>query len=153
MLEGGEDPRYLARRMIVLASEDIGNADPHALPLAIATAQAVEHVGAPECSYALAQCAMYLALAPKSNSALRALGLRGASVRDHGAQLPPDALRSAGVSRRGCRWGAGRATTTRTIGPRRCPPQELLPDSVAGERFVELDATEPDSARSLAAHP
>src|SRR5215212_11679878 len=52
MLEGGEDPRYLARRMIVLASEDIGNADPHALPLAIATAHAVEHVGAPECSYA-----------------------------------------------------------------------------------------------------
>src|SRR6188472_2873881 len=95
MLEGGEDPRYLARRMIVLASEDIGNADPQALALAIATSQAVEHVGMPECSFALAQCAMYLALAPKSNSTLRALGAARRHVQEHGAQLPPDALRSA----------------------------------------------------------
>src|SRR3954454_19456422 len=95
MLEGGEDPRYLARRLIVLASEDIGNADPHALPLAIATSQAVEHVGAPECSYALAQCAIYLALAPKSTAPLRPLGAPRRHVRDHGAQLPPNALRSA----------------------------------------------------------
>jgi putative ATPase len=95
MLEGGEDPRYLARRMIVLASEDIGNADPQALALAIATSQAVEHVGMPECSFALAQCAMYLALAPKSNTTVRALGAARRHVQEHGAQLPPDALRSA----------------------------------------------------------
>jgi putative ATPase len=141
MLEGGEDPRYLARRMIVLASEDIGNADPHALPLAMATAQAVEHVGAPECSYALAQCAMYLALAPKSNSALRALGAARRHVREHGAQLPPDALRSAAYP--GAReLGRGAGYDYPHDRPEKVSPQELLPDSVAGERFVELDATE-----------
>jgi putative ATPase len=141
MLEGGEDPRYLARRMIVLASEDIGNADPHALPLAMATAQAVEHVGAPECSYALAQCAMYLALAPKSNSALRALGAARRQVREHGAQLPPDALRSAAYP--GAReLGRGAGYDYPHDRPEKVSPQELLPDTVAGERFVELDATE-----------
>jgi putative ATPase len=141
MLEGGEDPRYLARRMIVLASEDIGNADPHALPLAMATAQAVEHVGAPECSYALAQCAMYLALAPKSNSALRALGAARRHVREHGAQLPPDALRSAAYP--GAReLGRGAGYDYPHDRPEKVSPQELLPDTVAGERFVELDATE-----------
>jgi putative ATPase len=141
MLEGGEDPRYLARRMIVLASEDIGNADPHALPLAMATAQAVEHVGAPECSYALAQCAMYLALAPKSNSALRALGAARRQVREHGAQLPPDALRSAAYP--GAReLGRGAGYDYPHDRPEKVSPQELLPDSVAGERFVELDAAE-----------
>src|SRR3954454_19802086 len=123
MLEGGEDPRYLARRMIVLASEDVGNADPHALPLAIATSQAVEHVGAPECSYALAQCAIYLALAPKSNAAMRALGAARRHVRDHGAQLPPAA-----------RWRrrAGMCATT-APGPRRtrwrAPPTSGSPRS------------------------
>jgi putative ATPase len=143
MLEGGEDPRYLARRMIVLASEDVGNADPHALPLAIATAQAVEHVGAPECSYALAQCAMYLALAPKSNSALRALGAARRHVREHGAQLPPDALRSAAYP--GAReLGRGVGYDYPHDRPEKVSPQELLPDAVAGERFVELDAVEPE---------
>src|SRR3954466_6740966 len=143
MLEGGEDPRYLARRMIVLASEDIGNADPHALPLAIATSQAVEHVGAPECSFALAQCAMYLALAPKSNSALRALGAARRHVQEHGAQLPPDALRSAAYP--GARaLGRGQGYDYPHDRPEKVSPQELLPDSVAAERFVELDATEPE---------
>jgi putative ATPase len=143
MLEGGEDPRYLARRMIVLASEDVGNADPHALPLAIATAQAVEHVGAPECSYALAQCALYLALAPKSNSALRALGAARRHVREHGAQLPPDALRSAAYP--GAReLGRGVGYDYPHDRPEKVSPQELLPDAVAGERFVELDAVEPE---------
>jgi putative ATPase len=143
MLEGGEDPRYLARRMIVLASEDVGNADPRALPLAIATAQAVEHVGAPECSYALAQCAIYLALAPKSNSALRALGAARSHVREHGAQLPPDALRSGAYP--GAReLGRGVGYDYPHDRPEKVSPQELLPDAVAGERFVELDATEPE---------
>src|SRR4051812_123437 len=141
MLEGGEDPRYLARRMIVLASEDIGNADPHALPLAIATSQAVEHVGAPECSYALAQCAIYLALAPKSNSALRALGAARRHVRDHGAQLPPDALRS-GAYPGAAELGRGQGYDYPHDRPEKVSGQELLPDAVANERFVELDATE-----------
>ena len=82
MLEGGEDPRFIARRMIILASEDIGNADPQALQVAVAAAHAVEHVGLPECQFALAQAAIYLSLAPKSNAAKRALGAaRGAHPR------------------------------------------------------------------------
>src|SRR3954449_1780973 len=74
MLEGGEDPRFIVRRMIVLASEDIGNADPQALVVATAAAQAVEHVGMPEAALNLAQAAVYLALAPKSNASYAALG-------------------------------------------------------------------------------
>ncbi|MGN6373850.1 MAG: replication-associated recombination protein A, partial [Solirubrobacteraceae bacterium] len=74
MLEGGEDPRFIARRMVILASEDIGNADPQALSLATAAAAAVEHVGLPECQYALAQTAIYLSLAPKSDAAKQAMG-------------------------------------------------------------------------------
>ncbi len=78
MLEGGEDPRFIVRRMVILASEDIGNADPQALLVATAAAAAVEHVGLPEARYALAQAAIYLALAPKSDAAGRALGGRAA---------------------------------------------------------------------------
>jgi putative ATPase len=93
MLEGGEDPRYVARRMIVLASEDIGNADPRALLVAVAAAQAVEHVGLPEARLNLAQAAIYLARAPKSNASYVALKEATADVREHGHVRPPDALR------------------------------------------------------------
>src|SRR5512133_1967385 len=93
MLEGGEDPRYVARRMIVLASEDIGNADPRALLVAVAAAQAVEHVGLPEARLNLAQAAIYLARAPKSNASYVALKEATADVREHGQVRPPDALR------------------------------------------------------------
>jgi putative ATPase len=95
MLEGGEDARFIARRMIVLASEDIGNADPQALLVAVAAAQAVEHVGLPEARLNLAQAAVYLARAPKSNASYRALGAATAAAREHGHLRPPDALRSA----------------------------------------------------------
>ncbi len=94
MLEGGEDPRFIVRRMIILASEDIGNADPQALSLATAAAAAVEHVGLPEAKFALAQAAIYLALAPKSDAAERALGAATEHVRDHGAAPVPGWLRS-----------------------------------------------------------
>jgi putative ATPase len=93
MLEGGEDPRFVARRMIVLASEDIGNADPRALLVAVAAAQAVEHVGLPEARLNLAQAAIYLARAPKSNASYVALKEATADVREHGHTRPPDALR------------------------------------------------------------
>ncbi|MED5447127.1 MAG: replication-associated recombination protein A [Planctomycetota bacterium] len=73
MLEAGEDPRFLARRLVILASEDIGNADPQALVLANATAQATERVGMPECRIILAQATTYLALAPKSNASYTAI--------------------------------------------------------------------------------
>jgi putative ATPase len=93
MLEGGEDPRFIARRMIVLASEDIGNADPRALLVAVAAAQAVEHVGLPEARLNLAQAAIYLARAPKSNASYVALKEASADVREHGQARPPDSLR------------------------------------------------------------
>jgi putative ATPase len=95
MLEGGEDARYVARRMIVLASEDIGNADPRALLVAVAAAQAVEHVGLPEARLNLAQAAIYLARAPKSNAVIQALGAATRDVREHGHLRPPQALRDA----------------------------------------------------------
>ena len=83
MLEGGEDARFIARRMVILASEDVGNADPQALVVAVAAAQAVEHVGLPEAQLNLAQAAIYLALAPKSNAVTVALerGDRTTSAR------------------------------------------------------------------------
>ena len=93
MLEGGEDPRYIARRMIVLASEDIGNADPRALLVAVAAAHAVEHVGLPEARLNLAQAAIYLANAPKSNAVIVALKDAAQDVREFGHVRPPDALR------------------------------------------------------------
>jgi putative ATPase len=95
MLEGGEDPRFIARRMIVLASEDIGNAEPRALLVAVAAAHAVEHVGLPEARLNLAQAAIFLARAPKSNSVVAALGEAAKDVREHGHLRPPDELRSA----------------------------------------------------------
>jgi putative ATPase len=95
MLAGGEDPRYVARRMIVLASEDIGNADPRALQVAVAAAHALEHVGLPEAELNLAQAAIYLARAPKSNAVIEALREAQADVKEHGHLRPPDPLRDA----------------------------------------------------------
>jgi putative ATPase len=95
MLEGGEDARFIARRMIVLASEDIGNADPRALLVAVAAAQAVEHVGLPEARLNLSQAAIYLARAPKSNASYVAIKEATADVHEHGQLRPPDALRDA----------------------------------------------------------
>ena len=93
MLEGGEDARFIARRMIVLASEDIGLADPQALLVAVAAAHAVEHVGLPEARLNLAEAALYLARAPKSNAVITALGEAAKDVREHGHVRPPDELR------------------------------------------------------------
>jgi putative ATPase len=87
MLEGGEDVRFLTRRLVILASEDIGNADPHALPLAVAAMQACEFVGLPECQLTLAQAVAYLACAPKSNAATIAIGEARSDIRE-GRLLP-----------------------------------------------------------------
>jgi putative ATPase len=95
MLESGEDARYIARRMIVLASEDIGNADPRALLVAVAAAQAVEHVGLPEARLNLAQAAIYLARAPKSNASYAALKRASKDVQERGNIRPPRSLRDA----------------------------------------------------------
>ena len=96
MLEGGEDARFIARRMVILASEDVGNADPQALVVAVAAAGAVEHVGLPEAQLNLAQAAIYLALAPKSNAVTVALGEARRDVREGGNVRPPKFLRSTG---------------------------------------------------------
>ena len=95
MIEGGEDPRFLARRMVILASEDIGLADPQALLVAEAAARAVEYVGLPEAALNLAEAVIYLARAPKSNAVVRALGLAQADVRSGVAQEVPAHLRDA----------------------------------------------------------
>ncbi|MCS7304241.1 MAG: AAA family ATPase [Thermoguttaceae bacterium] len=87
MLEGGEDVRFLARRLVILASEDVGNADPAALPLAVAAAQACELVGLPECQLNLAQAVTYLACAPKSNASYVGLREAQADIRE-GRLLP-----------------------------------------------------------------
>jgi putative ATPase len=145
MLEGGEDPRFIVRRMVILASEDIGNADPAALSVATAAAAAVEHVGMPEARYALAQTAIYLALAPKSDAAGRALSAAEQHVREHGAGAVPPRLRS------GPRPGQERGGYEN---PHRRPghvgEQELAPETVAGERFYEPDDAEAELGRRLA---
>jgi putative ATPase len=87
MLEGGEDVRFLCRRLVILASEDIGNADPQALTLAVAAMQACEFVGLPECQLTLAQTVAYLACAPKSNAATIAIGEARNDIRE-GRLLP-----------------------------------------------------------------
>jgi putative ATPase len=87
MLEGGEDVRFLARRLVILASEDVGNADPHALPLAVAAMHACEFVGLPECQLNLAQAVTYLACAPKSNASYLAIREAQGDIRE-GRVLP-----------------------------------------------------------------
>jgi putative ATPase len=133
MLEGGEDARYIARRMIVLASEDIGNADPRALLVAVAAAHAVEHVGLPEARLNLAQAAIYLARAPKSNASYVALKEATRDVRELGNIRPPKMLRDAhypGAKRLG--HGKG------YIYPHSDPAGfdvDYLPEALAGRRY------------------
>jgi putative ATPase len=144
MLEGGEDARFIVRRMVILASEDIGNADPGALTLATAAAQAVEHVGLPEARYALAQAAIYLSLAPKSNAAGRALSAAERHVREHGAAPVPGWLRS------GLRPGQDTGGYESPHGrPGHLSSQELLPKSIASARFYEPDEAEAELAVRL----
>jgi putative ATPase len=137
MIEGGEDARFIVRRMIVLASEDIGTADPDALTLAVSTAHAVEHVGMPECAHNLAQCAVYLALAPKSNASYKALAEARRWVREHGPVNPPDALRSAAYPG-AKKLGRGRDYDYPHARPEGVSPQELMPPEAEGESFLEL---------------
>jgi putative ATPase len=136
MLEGGEDPRFIARRMVVLASEDVGNADPQALLVATAAAQAVDRVGLPECRLNLAQAAVYLALAPKSNASYRGIVEATKHVRERGAKTPPDYLRDAhypGAKK----LGRGKGYVYPHDEPGGVADQPLLPDEVQGERFYE----------------
>jgi putative ATPase len=148
MLEGGEDPRFIARRMVILASEDVGNADPRALEVAVAAAHAVEHVGLPEGQFALAQAAIYLAVAPKSDAVKRAIGAARGHVRDHGAELPPDYLRS-GAYPGAAKLGRGEGYDYPHPRPGHVSPQDLLPPDVEGSRFYEPGEAEAELARRL----
>ena len=95
MLQGGEDPRFIARRLVILASEDVGLANSHALTVAVAAFEACEKVGLPECEYALAHAVLYLATSPKSNSVTRALHAVKKSLRGQPVQAVPLWLRDA----------------------------------------------------------
>jgi putative ATPase len=97
MVAAGEDPRFIVRRLIISASEDVGNADPRALQVAVAAAQALDHVGLPEAQYALAQATAYVATAPKSNRAGLAYWAAVADLEAHGALPVPLHLRNAPV--------------------------------------------------------
>ena len=134
MLEGGEDPRFIVRRMVILASEDIGNADPQALLVADAAARAVDRVGLPECALNLAQAAVYLALAPKSNASYKALEAARAEVRENGAKTPPDYLRDAHYP--GAKsLGRGEGYRYAHDEPGGVSDQQLLPEGLEDRRF------------------
>jgi len=153
MLEAGEDARFIARRMIVLASEDVGNADPRALLIAVAAAQAVEHVGLPEARLNLAQAAVYLARAPKSNASYVALGRATQDVREHGNLTPPAALRSAAYP--GARkLGRGQGYLYPHDDPRGFE-LDCLPEQLAGRVYFEASGIgeEQPVERSAKAEP
>ncbi len=132
MLEGGEDARFIARRMIVLASEDIGNADPRALLVAVAAAQAVEHVGLPEARLNLSQAAIYLARAPKSNASYVAINQATDDVREHGTVKPPKSLRDG--SYYGRQLGHGKGYVYPHTDPRGFDV-DCLPDELKGKTY------------------
>jgi putative ATPase len=132
MIQGGEDPRFIARRLIIFASEDVGNAEPRALGVAVAAAQAVALVGLPEARINLAQAATFLATAPKSNAAIRGIDAALTDVRESGALTPPDAIRDSHY--KGAKeLGAGRGYQN----PHKSPGAALqyLPDELKGRRY------------------
>jgi putative ATPase len=152
MLEGGEDPRFIVRRMVILASEDIGNADPQALLIADAAARAVDRVGLPECALNLAQATVYLALAPKSNASYKGLEAARAEVRANGAKTPPDYLRDAHYP--GAKsLGRGEGYRYAHDEPGGVSDQQLLPEGLEERRFYSPTdrGFEADLGRRLAA--
>lgn len=136
MAEAGEDPRFIARRLVILASEDIGMADPTALPTAVAAAQAVQLIGWPEAQITLAQAVIALALAPKSNSVVRAIGAASDDVRSGQAGPVPPHLRDAHYS--GAKSiGHGDNYTYAHENPLGVVRQQYAPDAVAGKSYYE----------------
>jgi putative ATPase len=134
MLNGGEDPRYVARRLVRMASEDVGLADPGALPLAIAASQAYEQLGSPEGELALAQCAVHLALAPKSNAVYRAFGEAMSAARESGSLMPPAHILNA-PTRLMKDLGYGRGYAYDHDAPDRFSGQGYLPDGMERQAF------------------
>lgn len=134
MIEAGEDPRFIVRRMIVHASEDIGLADPRALQIAVAAAQALEHVGLPEARLNLAEAAIYLARAPKSNSVVTAIA---AAMEDAASADPvPSHLRDASYPG-AARLGHGEGYRYPHDHPGHRVEQEYRPARFSGRRYYE----------------
>jgi putative ATPase len=136
MIEGGEDVKFIARRMLILASEDIGNANPNALLLANACFEAVNKIGYPESNLILSQCATYLATSPKSNSATIAIGAAQAAVRTHGDLPVPLHVRNAPTKlMKNMDYGKGYQYSHSY--ENNFSPQEYLPKEIAGSTFYD----------------
>ena len=136
LIEAGEDPRYVARRLVILASEDVGMADPHALGIAAAAAHAVEFVGLPEAGLNLAQAVVHLALAPKSNRSALAWWAAQADVREHPLGAVPPELRDAHY--RGAKaLGHGVGYEYPHDDPRGFVEAVYLPEGLSGRRYYE----------------
>ena len=136
MIEAGEDPRYIARRLIVHASEDVGLADPSALGVAVAAAQAVEFVGLPEARINLAQATIHLALAPKSNAVIKAISAASADIRAGLTGPVPAHLRDASY-RGAARVGHGQGYQYPHDAADGVIAQQYVPDALRGRRYYE----------------
>lgn len=136
MIEGGEDPKFIARRMVILASEDIGNANPNALLLATTTFQAVEMIGYPECRIILSQCATYLASSAKSNAAYMAINEAQALVRKTGDLSVPLSIRNAPTKlMKNMDYGKGYKYAHGYEG--NFAEHEFMPDKISGTKLYD----------------
>jgi putative ATPase len=136
MIEGGEDVKFIARRMLILASEDIGNANPNALLLANATFDAVNKIGWPESQLILSQCAIYLASSPKSNSATTAIGAASSAVKQYGDLSVPLHIRNAPTRlMKDLDYGKGYKYSHSYDD--NFEEQEYLPKEIAGTKFFD----------------
>ncbi len=136
MVEGGEDVKFIARRMLILASEDIGNANPTALVMANATFDAVNKIGYPESQLILSQCAIYLASSPKSNSATIAISEAVSAVLRHGDLSIPLHIRNA-PTKLMKKMGYGKNYEYSHDYEKNFSPQEYLPKEIAGTKFYD----------------
>ncbi|RNC90268.1 MAG: replication-associated recombination protein A [Allomuricauda sp.] len=136
MIEGGEDVKFIARRMVILASEDIGNANPTALVLATSTFQAVTTIGYPEARIILSQCATYLASSPKSNASYKAIGLAQQKVRETGDLSVPLPIRNA-PTKLMKDLGYGKDYAYAHDHPENFVASEFLPEEISGTAFYE----------------
>jgi putative ATPase len=134
MLEAGEDPLFVLRRMLIFASEDIGNADPRALQLAVAADQAFQRLGMPEGLHPLGQCCVYLASAPKSNASYLAWSEARSDVKEHGALEVPKKLRNAPTKAMQA-WGYGEGYRYPHDEGGYAQGETYLPDALVGRRY------------------
>ncbi|HEX2676465.1 MAG TPA: replication-associated recombination protein A [Polyangiales bacterium] len=147
MLEAGEDPRFVLRRMIIFASEDIGNADPQALVLAVAADQAFARLGMPEGLHTLGHACTYLACAPKSNASYKAWAAAQSDVKEHGALPVPMKLRNAATKHMKA-WGYGEGYRYPHDEDGFAEDETYLPEELEGKRYYQ--PTEHGAERALA---